>query len=175
MKTPFQFRLPALALAASLLAACSGTEVHNVNIQTAATGTQIEAKQVVALVYGQKPDAELARLLYSGGDLSAAIRGLRGRYPQLKAWLDQGVVGNTASGFVALRDPARAAELHDLLWDENRDRAYLYNRASAAVGHGGDTLTPWLPYASFTFGQQWIVQGQPGWWALDEAQVWSRR
>ena len=120
-----------------LLTACSSVENVNINVQIAATGTKIEAKQVVALVYGQLPDAEIDKLLYAGGDLTRVIKRLRDRYPQLKPRLDEGSIGNTASGFVALRDPAPEESLRDLLRDENRDRAFLYNQASAAVGHGG--------------------------------------
>ncbi|MDD5249742.1 MAG: DUF1318 domain-containing protein [Rhodocyclaceae bacterium] len=171
---PCRRRLLAASAAALVLAACSSVDTHTVNIQTAAAGTKIEARQVVALVYAQAPDAEIDRLLYSGGDLTRAIKRLRDRQPQLKPWLDQGVVGNTASGFVTLRDPARGKELHALLWEENRDRAFLHDRASAAVGHGGDDLNSWLPYASYSFGTEWIAQGQPGWWWMDDQRQWRQ-
>ena len=152
---------------ALLLAAC-----NSVGFQTAATGTQIEAKQVVALVYSQAPDSQIDKLPYSGGDLTRAIKRLRDRYPQLKPWLDQGTVGNTASGFVALRDTTRREQLRDLLLSENRDRAFLHDRASAAVGHWEESS--WLPYESYSFGKEWIAQGQPGWWWRDEKGPWSR-
>lgn len=166
-------RILGLAAATLGLAACS--ENHEIHIQTAATGTLIEARQVVALVYAQAPDADIDRLLYSGGDLTRAVKRLRDRYPQLKPWLDDGVVGNTASGFVALRDAGKRGQLSDLLWDENRDRAWLHTRASVAVGHGGDDLDSWLPYASYSFGAEWIAQGQPGWWWLDDQRAWHRK
>jgi len=160
------------AAASALLAACSGSE--NFSIHIAATGTRIEAKQVVALVYAQSPDPEIDRLLYSGGDLTNVIKRLRDRYPQLKSWLDQGAIGNTASGFVALRETAPEVPPSDLLRDENRDRAFLYDRASSAVGHGGDTLNTWRSYASYSFGKEWIAQGQPGWWSINDQQQWRR-
>lgn len=168
-------RALALAAAALALAGCDGVETHTLNIQTAATGTQIEAKQVVALVYAQAPDAEIDKLLYSGGDLTRAVERLRDRYPQLKPWLDEGTIGNTASGFVALRDASKREQLRELLWDENRDRAFLHTRASVAVGHGNDDLNSWLPYASYSFGAEWIAQGQRGWWWLDEQGRWQRQ
>ena len=161
-------RLPGMAAIVLLLAACNSVEIH-----TAATGTKIEARQVVAFVYAQAPDSEIDRLLLSGGDLTRAIKGLRDRYPTLKPWLDQGVIGNTAGGFVALRDTTRREQLHDLLCDENRNRAFLYDRASAAVGHCDNNI--WLSYASYTFGREWIAQGQPGWWWQDEKGRWQRQ
>ena len=150
-----------------LLAACNG-----VGIYTAASGTQVEARQVVALVYAQGSDSEIAKLAYSGGDLSRAIKRIRDRYSELKPLLDGGVIGNTADGFVKLLDPTGSGQLHELLCAENRDRSLLYNQAAAAVGHGNESC--WLPYASDTFGQEWIGQGQPGWWWLDEKGRWRR-
>jgi hypothetical protein len=164
-----------LAAVAFPLAACNGVETHTLNIQVAATGTQVEAKQVVALVYAQAPNAEIDKLLYSGGDLTRAIERLRDHYPQLKPWLDAGAIGNTASGFVALRDASKREQLRELLWDENRDRAFLHNRASVAVGHGNNDLNSWLPYASYSFGSEWIAQGRPGWWWLDEQGQWQQK
>jgi hypothetical protein len=161
------------AAAALLLSACSST--HTVSVQTGAAGTLIEAKQVAALVYAQAPDSEIDKLLYSGGDLTRAIKRLRDRYPQLKPWLDQGVIGNTSSGFVALREPARREQVRELLRAENRDRALLHNRASEAVGHGGESLDIWLPYASHSFGREWITQGQAGWWWLNEQRQWVQK
>jgi len=168
-------RLLGVSAATFLLAACNNLETHTFNIQSAAGGTEIEARQVVALVYAQAPDADIEKLLYSGGDLTRAIKRLRDRYPQLKPWLDQGVIGNSASGFVALRDPSRREQLRELLWEENRDRAFLHNRASVAVGHGVDDLAGWLPYASYSFGKEWIAQGQAGWWWLDDKRQWEQK
>lgn len=168
-------RLLGASAACFLLAACNGVDTHTFSIQTAASGTQIEAKQVVTLVYAQAPDSEVDQLLYSGGELTRAIKRLRDRYPQLKPLLDQGIVGNSASGFVVLRDRANDGRLRDLVWDENRDRAFLYHQASAAVGHGGDDLNSWLPYASYSFGKEWIAQGPPGWWQMDELRHWEQK
>ena len=155
------------------LAGCANTEVHTFNIQTAAQGTKIEARQAVALIYGQAPDSEIERLLYSGGDLTRAIQRLRARYPRLQPLLEQGVIGNTASGFVALRDDRAGSQWDELLWQENSDRAFLYTQATVAVGHHLRNLNGWLPYASSTFGQEWIAQGQPNWWFQDEDGRWS--
>ena len=173
--SPRRRRLLGICGGALVQAACSGLETHTLDLQTGAAGTRIEAKQVVALVYAQAPDGEIDKLFYSGYDLTQAVKRLRDRYPQVRALLVAGTIGNTAGGFVALHDAGRREELRQLLWDENRDRAFLYNQASAAVGHGGDDLNAWLPYASYTFGQEWIGQGRPEWWVLDEKRAWTRR
>lgn len=157
-----------------LLTACTNTETDNFSIHIAATGTKIEARQVVAFVYAQSPDTEINQLLYSGGELSRVVKRLRDRYPQLKPWLDQGAIGNTANGFLALRATAGEKSLHDLLRDENEDRVYLYRQASDAVGHGGDAVSSWLPYASYAFGKEWRRQGQPGWWSMNDQKQWEQ-
>jgi len=77
--------------------------------------------------------------------------------------------------FVALRDEKRREELRSLLWDENRDRALLYEQVAIAVGYGGLNYVLWRPYTSFSFGKEWIGQGPAGWWSLDEQGQWSRR
>lgn len=169
-------RRRALGIAAALLAsACGNIETHTIRVQSGAEGTRIEAKELVAFVYAQASDAELDKILYSYGNLWLAAKRLRERYPQLKPWLDQGVIGNTVGGFVALRDETRRERLHDLLWQENLDRTLLHTGTSVAVGHGGGDLNTWLPYASATFGAEWIGQGQAGWWWLDDEGQWHRK
>lgn len=174
-KTPARLRCLFLSgWVVFFLAACSGVEVHGVNIQTAATGTELEAKQVVALVYGQAPLAEIDKLLYAGGDLTRAIRRVHGRYSQLKPYFEQGQIGHAANGFVALRLEGDD-QLRDLVRQENNDRAFLYTQTSVAVGHGGDNLNSWRPYASHRFGKEWIAQSPKGWWVQDEAGGWQPR
>lgn len=167
--------LIATLAALALMAGCSNLETHALNVQTAASGTTQEAKQVVALVYGQKPDADVERLLYHGGDTSVAVIQLRDHFMRLRPWLDRGTIGNTASGFVALRDPAMKDTLRQLLWDENRYRAFLYDRTSKEVGYGGDTLAVWLPYARAEYGKEWIGQGAAGWWYMDDRGGWRQK
>lgn len=162
-------------LAVLLLAACESIAVHHVGIYTAASGTKLEARQVVSLIYQQAPLDEFGQLAYSGGDLSRAIKRSYLRFPELKPHFEQGVIGNTASGFVAVRDSAQPDTLKQLLRDENTDRAYIYTQTSVAVGHGNDTLSLWEKYASFAFGKEWITQAPAGWWAQDEKGNWTSR
>ncbi len=162
-------RLLGLGVVALLLSACGTTGLY-----VASSGTTTQAKQAVALIYAQAPDDRIQKLPYSGGDLTRAIKRLRDRYPQLKPWLDDGVIGNTANGYVALRDNARRAEVRDLISKENRDRSLLYHEMSDAVGND-DEHPDWLTFVSFTFGSEWIGQGLPGWWWLDEHRQWQRK
>ena len=164
-----------VSLAALLLTACENVAVHNVGVYTAASGTKLEAKQVVSLIYKQESLDGLAELAYSGGDLSRSIKRSYKRYPELKPYFEQGAIGNTASGFVAVRDNAQKDALKQLLRDENNDRAYIYTQTSVAVGHGSDTLSTWEKYASFAFGKEWIEQAPSGWWSQDAKGNWTSR
>lgn len=155
--------------AAALLSACDGVGVYS-----GSGGTKLEARRVVALIYAQGPDADIAKLTYSGGDLTRAVKRLRERYPQLKPWLEQGVIGNTANGYMAVRDTAKRAQVRDLVAKENRDRSLLYHETSEAVGQD-DEHPDYLAYVSFTFGGEWIGQGPSGWWWLDERRQWRRK
>ena len=162
-------RLLGLGVVALLLSACGSTGLY-----IASSGTTTEAKQVVALIYAQAPDAKIQKLPYSGGDLTRAVKRLRDRYPQLKPWLDEGVIGNTANGYVALRDNARRAQVRDLIAKENRDRSLLYHEVSEAVGQD-DEHPDFLAFVTSTFGSEWIDQGPPGWWWLDERRKWQQK
>jgi uncharacterized protein YdbL (DUF1318 family) len=168
-------RLLSAGAAALLLAGCETDQSARIEVHTAAGGTLIEAKQVVALVDSQAPDPAIDRLLYTGGDLTRAVRRLRDLNPDLKPLLDDGVVGNTAGGYVALRQPSRRGDVGPLVREVNRVRALLYAQASIAVGHGDDDLNAWLPYAAYSFGKEWIDQGRAGWWWRDDRGEWRRK
>jgi hypothetical protein len=167
--------LLAAGLAALLLSACENAPVHNVGIYTAASGTKVEAQQVVSLIYKQESLDGISQLAYSGGDLSRAIKRSYNRFPELRPHFEQGTIGNTASGFVALRDSAQKDVLKQLLRAENTDRAYIYTQTSVAVGQGNDMISTWEKYASFAFGQEWIAQAPAGWWAQDQKGNWTSR
>lgn len=161
-----------MAAAATLLAAC---ETAGINVYTAASGTKVEAKEVVTLVYNQEPVAAIDQLPYSGGDLTRALKRIHARYPLLEPWLNQGIIGNSVSGFIVLRDASRREGLRELIRQENFDRALLYTQASIAVGHGTDDLNAWLPYASYSFGEQWITLAPKGWWSMDKNSRWQQK
>ena len=162
-------------LAALLLTACENVQVHNVGVYTAASGTKVEAQQVVSLIYKQESITGISQLAYSGGDLSRAIKRSYNRFPELKPYFEQGTIGNTASGFVAVRDSTQKDVLKQLLRDENTDRAYIYTQTSVAVGQGNDMISTWERYASFAFGKEWIEQAPAGWWAQDQKGNWTSR
>ncbi|MEY2632707.1 MAG: hypothetical protein RIR00_1361 [Pseudomonadota bacterium] len=163
-------RWMALALGLPVLAAC-----ETLNVQTAARGTELEAAQVVALIYDQLDPSGIDEFRYAGGDLSRAVLRMHQRFPQLRPWLDRGGLAISESGFLVRRGTEmQNPALVELVRSENFDRALLYTQASIAVGHGTDNLNSWLPYASWTFGREWIRQGRPGWWVLDEQGGWRQ-
>lgn len=85
-------------------------------------------------------------------------------------------MGLTDDGDVAIREAGGAThDLKKLVRAENRDRAVLYTGMAAAVGHGNDTLSLWLPYGDASFGTAWQKQALAGWWLRNEQNEWRRK
>ena len=133
------------------LAGCRSTQV-----MTAAAGTKLEARQVVALVYLQQPDPAIRQLPFAAGDIAPAVARMRARWPQLKPLLDAGEAGITADGFIIRRDSSgerNAAAA--LLRAENLDRQILYAAAALEVGHGAnDQFGDWMPFERAAFARE---------------------
>ena len=110
---------------------------------------------------------------------SPAIRTIRAsmeaRFPQLKPFYDNGSVGMTNGGLVAVRD-LNAVSLRDrktvttLVADENRDRQGLYTEIARANGH-----PEWEADIRKTFAGRWIANAPAGWWYQDSGGQWKRK
>jgi uncharacterized protein len=165
-----------LLVCAALIGACTDAPISP-SVQTGISGTLLEAQKVVQLVYGQEPEAAIAQLPYSGGNIAPAVRRMRERWPQLKPYLDSGAVGLGSRGLLALREPGAAAppELAGLLRSENNDRTVLYVASSGDVGHGDDRIDNWSPTTELVFAQAWAAQAPSGWWVQDSRGRWLRK
>ncbi len=163
-----------LLLALCLLAGCKTIDV---NARLGAQASPLQARELVGLVYAQAPDEAITRLDHATSNFMARGLRIKARWPQLKPEFEAGRIGLTLGGFVALRDEAgdAAAALHELVREENVDRAVLYGAGADQVGHGGDDLQSWLPYEQSGFGEAWVDQAPAGWWYLDEAGVWHQK
>ena len=162
----------ALILAAALLtlAGCQSTQV-----MTAAAGTRLEAREVVALVYEQRPDPAIRNLPFSAGDIALTVGRMKARWTLLRPHFESGSIGVTADGLVAERDGFADQQLAALLRAENRDRQTLYAAAAQEVGHGSnDQFGDWMPYQRASFADEWVAQAGPGWWYRDERYNWRR-
>ena len=168
LRLEFTFICAAALLA---LAGCQSTQV-----MTAAAGTKLEARQVVALVYLQQPDPAIRQLPFAAGDIAPAVARMRGRWAQLKALLDAGEAGITADGFIVRRERSGERDAAAaLLRAENLDRQILYAAAALEVGHGAnDQFGDWMPFERAAFAREWVAQAPAGWWVRDERHAWSR-
>lgn len=152
------------------LAGCQSTQVV-----TAATGTRMQARDVVRLVYAQAGEPGSATLTYFAGDITPAVRRMAARFPQVRQALEEGHVGLTVDAFLALRDPARTQD-KPIVEMENRDRAILYAASAMEAGHGiNDQYGDWMPYERHTFAGEWLGQAPAGWWHRDERGNWQRK
>lgn len=171
-----RLRLYAAAGAIFLAAACTDQPINS-NIQTGISGTRLEAEKVVRLVYRQEPDAAIAQLPYSSGNIAPAVRRMRDRWPQLKPYLEDGRVGLGSRGLLSLREPAKGGptELTVLLHNENNDRSALYTASRGEVGHGDDRIDNWSPTTELVFAEAWAAQAPAGWWVQDTYGKWQRK
>lgn len=154
----------------ALLAGCQSTQVV-----TAASGTKLQARDVVRLVYTQTGEPGSATLTYFAGDITPAVRRMAARFPQVREALEEGRIGLTADAYLALREPAAARD-KPIVELENLDRTILYAASAMEVGHGiNDRFGDWMPYERHTFATEWLGQARAGWWYRDERGTWQRK
>lgn len=101
---------------------------------------------------------------------------MRQRYKQsLQKLLDEGVVGFTHDGLVAVRDassialPKRAA-VNSAVAAENRDRKALYREIANANGH-----PDWEAKIRGIFADLWIKKAHNGWYYQSANGAWKRK
>jgi uncharacterized protein YdbL (DUF1318 family) len=89
----------------------------------------------------------------------------------LKGLFDNGAVGFTADGLVAVHD-ANALPLaqRSLVDQENADRNALYKAVAAANGH-----PEWEPQIRKTFADGWVQRAPSGWYYRDASGAWKRK
>jgi uncharacterized protein YdbL (DUF1318 family) len=155
---------------AALLAGCQSTQVV-----TAASGTKLQARDVVRLVYTQAGEPGSATLTYFAGDITLAVRRMAARFPQVRKALEEGRIGLTADAYLALHEPGTAQD-KSIVEMENLDRVILYAASAMEVGHGiNDLYGDWMPYERHTFASEWLGQAPAGWWHRDERGNWQRK
>ena len=112
----------------------------------------------------------------SDPQIRAVTAAMQQRFGDLKKYFDSGVVGLTADGQVAVRDPnavplAERAVVARLVAEDNRDRATLYTELARANKH-----PEWEPDIRRTFARRWVERGaQPGWYYQDAGGNWVRK
>ena len=164
-----------LALAACWgLAACESIREGLVTGRTDGIGVQGERN--VTQVYAGTD----APLPYGGPDIDNPLATMKERWPRLKPMFEDGTLGFTEDGDVAIRDVGgrdreAAKALRRLVRAENNDRHVLYRAMTAAGGYSMVQGTGMLDYTEDAFAQQWATQAPTGWWIQDHRGNWFRK
>ena len=88
---------------------------------------------------------------------------------------DNGALGFTADGLVAMRDAGKLpldqrAQVNAAVGDENRDRNALYREVANANNH-----PEWEGQIRATFAKGWIERARAGWYYQDASGAWKRK
>jgi len=97
------------------------------------------------------------------------------RHAQLQPYYDNGAVGLTRDGSVALRDAnsvplAARQSVNALVAAENQDRNALYHEIARANNH-----PEWERDIRNTFSQRWISLARPSWWYQQADGSWRQK
>ncbi|MBK6618032.1 MAG: YdbL family protein [Nitrosomonas sp.] len=97
------------------------------------------------------------------------------RHAQLQPYYDNGAVGLTRDGSVALRDAnsvplAARQSVNALVAAENQDRSALYHEIARANNH-----PEWERDIRNTFSQRWISLARPSWWYQQADGSWRQK
>jgi hypothetical protein len=164
----------ALLLVFSFLTACES--MPDVLLTTGTGGIKIQAERLVDQVYKgiDKP------LPYGGPDIDNPLVSMKARWPLLKPLLEDGTLGFTEDGDVAIRDPggrdkAGAKALRVLVRAENNDRQVLYRAMTEAGGYSMLEGPGMLDYTEDVFAEQWATQAPKGWWIQDHRGRWFQK
>lgn len=110
---------------------------------------------------------------------SPAIRSIRAsmekRFKKLKPFYENGGVGMTNNGLIAVRDLNQIAlknrkKASGLVAEENRDRKALYREIARANGH-----PEWEADIRETFASRWISNAPAGWWYQNASGNWQTK
>ncbi|HET8882003.1 MAG TPA: DUF1318 domain-containing protein [Solimonas sp.] len=168
-----RIHLPArlsVLLAGLAAAACSMTPALPAN------DAAWTAERYVAAVWNLPAEAGPAsRLDMRGLEIERLRAQMQNRYADLKPALDDGIIGLTADGFVALRDPdavpvAERGRLRALAANENADRSALYRQIAVR-----NDEPAWQAPLREVFAQRWIVRAAPLWWIRDANGNWQQK
>ncbi len=107
--------------------------------------------------------------------IQSITAGMEARHSSLAAYYANGAIGMTGDGLIVARDlnaiPLRdRSKVQQLIADENKDRAALYNEIALANGH-----PEWGKDIRATFARRWVANAPAGWWYQDAAGGWKQK
>ena len=109
-------------------------------------------------------------------EINAIHARMRERYKQtMQQLLDDGLVGFTHDGLVAVRNPsaiplARRAMVNSAVAADNKDRNALYKAIAEANGHAD-----WEARIRNTFASIWISKAHAGWYVQTAGGTWKKK
>lgn len=135
----------------------------------------LKSYQIGLIVLAISPAYAQADLNLDSPEIRALKASLQRRFPKLKQYLDQGWVGYTNDGLVAVvnKDQIPLKELanaEQLVTAENRDRQALYQAIARANGR-----SEWAAEIQSAFAKRWIANAEPGWWIQTPNGRWQRK
>ncbi|MFP5306815.1 MAG: YdbL family protein [Gammaproteobacteria bacterium] len=136
-------------------------------LQTLAAGA---LELLIPTAQAAEPDIDI-----SSPEITRLKSQMERRFAELKPYFNDGVVGLTADGDVAVRDPAAVPlasrnTVRTLVANENADRAALYREIAAANGQ-----PQWESQIREVFASRWIAKAQAGWWYQDASGAWKQK
>ena len=119
--------------------------------------------------------AEEANLEVNTPAIASLKQSMQARHTQLVANYENGAVGFTKDGLVALRDASavpltQRQNVNALISAENQDRNALYREIARANNH-----PEWEQQIRTTFGQRWIKLAKSGWWYQTASGSWIQK
>jgi uncharacterized protein YdbL (DUF1318 family) len=105
----------------------------------------------------------------------ALRKSMEARFQQLETFYQNGSVGMTHGGLIAVRDLNSVAlpdrkQVKSLVADENSDRNALYAELARANGH-----PDWESDIRDTFAARWVANAPAGWWYQNAAGQWQQK
>jgi len=107
--------------------------------------------------------------------ITSLKQSMQARHAQLSANYENGAVGFTTDGLLAMRDAsavslAQRQAVNSLVSAENQDRNALYREIARANNH-----PEWEKEIRATFGLRWIKLAKPGWWYQTANGSWAQK
>jgi uncharacterized protein YdbL (DUF1318 family) len=105
----------------------------------------------------------------------AIRKSLADRYVVLKAHFQEGVIGFTHDGLIAMREagqlsPEIRVRVEQLVMDDNKDRATMYREIARANGR-----PDWESKIQNVFAARWFGRAPVGWYYRDSSGHWLKK
>jgi uncharacterized protein YdbL (DUF1318 family) len=117
----------------------------------------------------------VTELQVNSAAVEAIKKSMAGRYLRLHSHFQDGVIGYTQDGMIALREAASLArelrtELESLIAEDNKERDVMYREIARANGR-----PDWESRFRSVFAERWISRAPVGWYYRNASGEWVRK